>query len=94
MTNQDDNAGNTGWSNPLGRKVTAGRIRELRLERGLSQQALAQSANMHRTHLVRFEGGQVNLTLDAFFALACSLEVEPCELVPSLDEIGCLREDG
>ncbi|MGM0557911.1 MAG: helix-turn-helix domain-containing protein [Myxococcota bacterium] len=93
MTIKGDDANNTGWSNPSGRKVTAGRIRQLRKKRGLSQQALAHSANMHRTHLVRFEGGQVNLTLDAFFALACSLGVEPRELVPSLEELDCGNDD-
>ncbi|MGM0557908.1 MAG: helix-turn-helix domain-containing protein [Myxococcota bacterium] len=62
------------------------RVRKFRRARGMSQQDLARKAGMHRTHLVRFEGGKVNLTLDAFFALARGLGVQPAELLPCLGE--------
>ena len=93
MSTDEPNAGTTGWSNSKGRRAVAQRVREARLARGLTQQELAFSADMHRTHLVRFEGGKVNLTLDALFALACSLKVEPSELLPSLDELECRQAE-
>jgi transcriptional regulator with XRE-family HTH domain len=59
----------------------------------MSQQELAREAGMHRTHLVRFEGGKVNLTLDAFFALAAGLGVQPSDLLPCRNEIEGKKAD-
>ena len=36
------------------------RIRELRLERGYSQEKLAELANIHENHIRRIEGGTAN----------------------------------
>jgi transcriptional regulator with XRE-family HTH domain len=77
---------NRGWDS-VGRELVADRVRQARLENGVSQQELAFDADMHRTHLVRFEQGNVNLSLDGLFALAEALGVEPAELIPTRDEI-------
>ena len=88
-----EDEGKTGWDDPTGRRLVAQKIRATRKARGLSQQELAFAADTHRTHLVRFEAGTVNLTLDAFFALAAALDVEPKELIPTRDEIEQARRD-
>jgi transcriptional regulator with XRE-family HTH domain len=67
--------------NVAGRLLVAKNVRRLRLEKGLSQQEIAERAGIHRTHLVRFENYEVNLSLDVFFAIADALGVEPRELL-------------
>lgn len=66
-----------------GRKLVADNIRRLRKDKGLSQQELAERADMHRTHLVKVENYHVSPSVDVLFRLADSLEVEAPELLRS-----------
>jgi transcriptional regulator with XRE-family HTH domain len=86
-----DDEGKTAWEDTTGRELVVQRIRQVRKERGLTQQDLALNAGMHRTHLVRIEAGRVNLTLDAFFVLAETLDVAPRNLLPTREEIDTER---
>lgn len=56
------------------------RVRQLRLARGLSQEALAELAGLHRTYVSSLERGQRNVGLDNIHALADALGVTPASL--------------
>jgi len=61
------------------------RIRVLRLQRDLSQEALADAAHLHRTHISLIERGQRSVRLETIAALAVALGVQPADLMPRLD---------
>jgi transcriptional regulator with XRE-family HTH domain len=61
------------------------RVRTLRTERGLSQEALADAARLHRTHISLIERGERAVRLETVAALAVALGVQPSELMPRLD---------
>lgn len=71
-------------------------LRALRTERGLSQERLAARAGLHRTYVSLLERGVNTPTLDAVFALATVLEVQPSELVERTQAMVTFsaREDG
>ncbi len=56
-------------------------MRALRQERGLSQEALADLAGIHRTYVGSVERGERNIALDNIWALADALGVSPARLV-------------
>lgn len=56
------------------------RVRLLRVARGMSQEDLAEAAQLHRTYISSLERGLRNIGLDNIYALADALEVEPSEL--------------
>lgn len=56
------------------------RVRALRQARGLSQEQLAEQADLHRTYVSSLERGQRNVGLDNIMALARALGVPPARL--------------
>ncbi len=56
------------------------KIREVRAERGLSQEALADIANVHRTYIGMVERAEKNITLVNIQKLAKALKIEIREL--------------
>lgn len=56
------------------------RLRTLRVARGLSQEDLAERADMHRTYVGGIERGERNLALLNIWALARALHVPPARL--------------
>lgn len=68
------------------RRCVALNVLRLRQEQNLTQQQLADAAEIDRTTLARFETRYINLTLDTFFALADALETEPQELLTTATE--------
>ena len=63
-------------------RVIFGRhIRELRTERGLSQERLAELANLHRNYVGGVERGERNIALLNIVALAQGLGVKPMKLL-------------
>jgi transcriptional regulator with XRE-family HTH domain len=51
------------------------RIREERVKKGLSQEALAELANMHRTYIGMLERGEKNITLCNMEKVANALNI-------------------
>jgi transcriptional regulator with XRE-family HTH domain len=59
------------------------RLRELRKERGLSQEELAFRAGLHRTYVSSAERGERNVSLINIKRLAKALGVDMCDLLPA-----------
>lgn len=63
------------------------RIRELRSERGYSQEAIADKAGLGRTYFGRVERGEQNISIQNLIQIAFALKVEIGELVPDLSKL-------
>lgn len=57
------------------RLVFADNLRKLRLEQGISQERLAELANLHRTYIGSVERGERNISIDNMQELANALNV-------------------
>jgi len=68
-------------NNSFPKTVLAGNLKRLRTEAGLSQEALADRAGLHRTYVSSVEGGHRNVTLENIFAFAEALGTTPSALV-------------
>lgn len=67
------------------RRIAFGnRIRALRESRNLSQESLAEIAELHRTYVSSVERGQRNIGLDNIFSLADALGIPVAELFRDL----------
>ncbi|MBI4903691.1 MAG: helix-turn-helix transcriptional regulator [Acidobacteria bacterium] len=62
----------------------AERVRELRRERGWSQEKLAEEADLHRTYIGGIERGLRNVSLWNIARLAHALSVPIAELFPTI----------
>jgi transcriptional regulator with XRE-family HTH domain len=62
------------------KKLIGMRIKEIRRSKGLSQEQLAEKADINSKYLSRMERGTENPTLDMFIKLANALEIEPWEM--------------
>lgn len=60
------------------------RVRALREERGLSQEALADAAGLHRTHISLIERGQRSVRLETVARLARALRTQPGDMMPDI----------
>ena len=65
-------------------------LRTLRLEHGLSQEALALEAGIQRNYVSLIERGINQPTITIIFKLATALEVHPSQLI-ELVEAECLK---
>lgn len=65
------------------------RIRERRLELGLSQEDLGEAAGLHRTYVGHLERGEVNASLLNLLKVASTLGIDAADLIEGLsDTIG------
>lgn len=77
-------AGKAREANTAYRRAFGERLRELRLERAISQERLALDAGIARSYLGGIERGEKNPALDHLVKLAVTLRVEPRDLLPPL----------
>lgn len=68
-------------SKPRARLVFAANLRRIRSDRGLSQEALAALAKLHRTYVGSVERGERNISIDNMDKLARALEVSIVDLL-------------
>jgi transcriptional regulator with XRE-family HTH domain len=66
------------------KKLVGVRIRELRLGRGVSQEALADEAGVHRTYMGSVERGERNISLENIVKIARALKVAPSSLLQTI----------
>lgn len=57
------------------------RVKELRLAKGFSLRALADTLNIDKNQLIRIEGAKINTSILMAYAIAHALEVSLPELV-------------
>lgn len=62
------------------------RLRQLRLERGLTQEQAAESIGVHPKHIIKMEQGAANVTVATLVAASVAFKVPLRELFPDSDE--------
>lgn len=67
--------------NPAGLQIFANRLRLLRNERSLTQQALADYANLEQSTIARIEARKLAPTLDVLISISRALQMEVYDLV-------------
>lgn len=58
------------------------KLRTVRVEKGISQEELAQRSGLHRTYVSSVERGERNISLVNIAKLASALGVKPTDLMP------------
>ena len=61
-------------------------IRDIRKERGLSQEVLSGLAGIARTHLTMIENGTMKANIDTVCKIAQALDLRPSELFALLEQ--------
>jgi transcriptional regulator with XRE-family HTH domain len=62
-------------------EILAQNLRFLRVERGWSQEDLADRCHLHRTYIGAIERGERNVTLNTLYEIANALTKSPAELI-------------
>jgi transcriptional regulator with XRE-family HTH domain len=63
-------------------------LRQLRRERGLSQEDLAFESGYHRTYISLLERGKKSPSLKTLFQLANALNIQPSEIIDRIQKMG------
>lgn len=61
-------------------------IRDLRKEKGISQDVLSGFAEIARTHLTMIENGTKQANFETLWKIALALDIRPSELVARIEE--------
>jgi DNA-binding XRE family transcriptional regulator len=61
------------------------KIREIRTERGFSQERFAEACGLHRTHISLLERGRINVTVNTARQIAHVLQISLSELFKGLN---------
>jgi len=75
-------------------KQVGARLKTLREERGLSQEALAGVCNLHRTYIGLIERGERSLSLPTIELIAQALEIPPATLFEGVESVPASGRDG
>jgi len=75
------------------RRISAN-LKHLRMARNLSQEALAEYANFHRTYVSQLERCVTNISIDGLERLANALEVDVRDLLRPIAEIAPQADRG
>lgn len=69
------------------------RIKELRAERGMTQEELAEACGMFRTYMSRIESGLANPTLTMLYVMADALKIDVRDLLanPTVSDVPKVR---
>lgn len=70
---------------PSGQRAFGRAVRELREERGLSQETLALEIGLHRTYIGSIERGERNVSLNNIVRIALALGVRASDLLVRSD---------
>ena len=62
-------------------------IRDLRKEKGISQDVWSGFAGIARTHLTMIENGTKQANFETLWKIALALDIRPSELVARIEEI-------
>lgn len=74
-------------------KVFANNLKKYRTSKGLSQEAFAKKAGLHRTYISAVEREKRSIALDNVQKIADALEIETYMLFVEDDEIICLERN-
>ena len=61
-------------------------VRDLRKEKGISQDVLSGFAGIARTHLTMIENGTKQANFETLWKIALALDIRPSELVARIEE--------
>ena len=69
------------------RRVFGRNLFNARNKKGLTQERLAQLANLKRTSVTNIEKGRQSISLPALYDLACALDMEVHDLLPTMRQL-------
>lgn len=69
-------------------KIIGQRIRSYRIQKGLSQEKLAELCGCHPTYVGQLERGEKNATLESVEKIAAALNVSLSKLFENIEDIG------
>ena len=81
-------------SKPSTRELFGRNVRTLRRLRDMSQEALAEAANIYRSHVTLIERGEINYTVDTMEQIAHAMDMEVRDLLDPALELQHLRLTG
>ncbi len=67
-------------------KVFGRVLQEMRLEKGLSQEQLAQLSNLDRTYISLLERGLRQPTLNSLFRISKNLDISPSNFIKIIED--------
>ena len=62
-------------------------LQQRRIEMGISQDELAEKADLHRTYVSLIERKSCNFSIKIYMRLAVALDIEPAELMIQAEQI-------
>ena len=65
-------------------KMLGTKIREMRLQQGISQESLADLTGLHRTYIGSVERGERNISLNNIIEIAKALKTTPSMLLENI----------
>ena len=68
-------------------------LRELRKEKGYSQEAFAERAGIDRSYMGHIERGEKSITLTKIYQLTEALSMKPSEFFTRLERVDALSND-